>query len=90
MRDFLDAWAEQLEREYPLAFRLIPREWVDSRIALSITPRPDSLVRQWFHITRTTLQADLEPPVVSPLVRRGFFVLEWGVIRGPGATHVPR
>lgn len=84
IEDFLKAWWPRLDENRTFLVYLIPPDWVASRVDLSITPQPDEIVRHWFYIERVDHKRehrDMQPPYISKPQRRGFSVLEWGVVK---------
>jgi hypothetical protein len=79
-QDFLDYWTAHLP---PAACYLVyPQlaDRVDLTMGLSIEPAPDSLLRLWLIIRGAAACRPPAPWTASPFDRKGFTVVEWGVV----------
>ncbi len=81
--DFTDYWIPRLKGyEY---FEIYPqgKMIIDSVIALEITKTPDAVLRLFYLIRGTNSATNNEitaPADITPFIRDGFFVTEWGVV----------
>jgi len=82
IEDFVDFWAPRLT-DYPL-YAVYPQAGADydELVSMSVFPAPDSVLRVVFTIRGLWEGAELAPtePAIAPFERRGFTVVEWGVI----------
>lgn len=82
IEDFVEFWAPRLT-DYPL-FAVYPQAGTDydKLVSMSVSPAPDSVLRVVFTIRGLWEGSELAPtePVITPFERRGFTVVEWGVI----------
>ena len=77
--DFIAAWAPRLERNAHNTIYFHRREAIDELVPMSITPRPDSLIRVMMDYRGTPTPVEIDAPEISkPPARRGFTVVEWG------------
>jgi len=76
-REFIDYWAGCLTGEADYVFYPQETGAVDLVMQLHISPEPDEVSRIWFSIEPLVSAPE---PVQSPerIVRRGFYVVEWG------------
>jgi len=80
--DFVEFWAPRLS-DYPL-FAVYPQTAAEYEklVSMSVFPAPDSVLRVIFTIRGLWEGAELTltEPAIAPFERRGFTVVEWGVI----------
>jgi hypothetical protein len=80
--DFVDFWAPRLS-DYPL-FAVYPQTAAEYEklVSMAVFPAPDSVLRVVFTIRGLWENAELTltEPAIAPFERRGFTVVEWGVI----------
>ena len=80
--DFVDYWTQTLEfSPYYAVYPLVDPVVLDQLEKLWITPVPDSLFRVRFVIQSLQEPISLPTPEIDPMIRQGFSVVEWGVIR---------
>ncbi len=79
--DFIEYWDQALskEEEYYAIYYLLPDE-IEEAVELKISKKPDSLLRAHFYFKPLRKSIVLEEPKVTPFVREGFTVVEWGGI----------
>ena len=81
-RDFRDAWLPRFHAAPYYFITFVPPETIDRLAPLSVTPKPDAVIRVLMDFrplwTRTPVKAPDLPP---PPRRHGFTVVEWGGIR---------
>jgi hypothetical protein len=77
--DFLQYWLKELkwEKDYYRVYYLDSNE-VSKAIKLDVTPEPDSLLRAFFVFVPDDNPSTLKEPNITPFVRKGFTVVEWG------------
>ncbi len=79
--DFVDYWSEHLvPAPYYSVYPLVDDAVLDPMVALYIDPMPDTVFRLWFVIAPDEGPLSLPEPDITPIVREGFTVMEWGVI----------
>ena len=82
IEDFLEFWVPRLS-DYPL-FAVYPQTAAEYEklVSMSVFPAPDSILRVVFTIRGLWENAELTltEPAIAPFERRGFTVVEWGVI----------
>ena len=81
MADFLDFWLSRLPAGKAYVAFPQPTEVVDKIMPLHVSPVPDNICRLWFvFVPADVAELDLQltQPVVMPIQRSGFTVVEWG------------
>lgn len=80
IEDFLEFWIPELN--YSPYYEIYPQysEMVNPIIRLKISPKPDSILRMHYVIKATDEYFDLPIPDIPVFERKGFTVVEWGVI----------
>ncbi len=79
--DFVNYWSEHLApAPYYSVYPLMDDAVLDPMVALYIDPAPDTVFRLWFVIASDEGPQSLPEPDITPVVREGFTVVEWGVI----------
>ena len=80
-RDFRDAWLPRFHEAPYYFITFVPPETIDRLAPLSVTPKPDAVIRVLMDFrplwTRTPVKA---PDLPAPPERHGFIVVEWGGI----------
>lgn len=78
INDFIEFWIPKLGRADHYA--VYPQD-VESFVALTVTPKPDNILRTLLLILPLAYEINIPPPPEpEPFVRDGFVVAEWGVI----------
>lgn len=82
IKDFIDYWIPQLQ--YADFFEIYPQgsTILDRVIKLDFSIKPDNILRMHYLIKGIKGEQNkrLSEPQITPFVRRGFVVAEWGVI----------
>ena len=80
IKDFVDYWQEHLPKSK--FYEIIPviNQEIEKEFALAIEPKPEAVLRVWFYINPTNSKKDLSPPSIPKFERKGFTVIEWGVL----------
>ena len=82
IQDFVDYWIPRLQ--YADIFEIYPQESaiIDRVIKLEFSVKPDNILRMHYLIKGIKGEQNkrIVEPVITPFVRRGFVVAEWGVI----------
>ena len=75
--DFMEFWMDKLEPG--VNYMMYPQvtKYVDAQMPVEITPMADSITRLWFGFEEYRGQ-NVEIPIVEPITREGFTVVEWG------------
>ncbi|MCX7021698.1 MAG: carboxypeptidase-like regulatory domain-containing protein [bacterium] len=82
IEDFIEWWIPRLDHPGDYVVRPLVDDRVDALYTLDISPAPDSLRRVVFLIEEVPpgVKIDISSPVIPPVAREGFTVVEWGVI----------
>jgi hypothetical protein len=77
--EFIEYWSQHLADGEDYVFYPQETGAVDRVMPLSITPKPDHVMRIWFYAEPLVSAPE---PVTSPetILREGFYVVEWGVV----------
>ncbi len=78
LADFEEFWLPKLAVKRYAAIRFVPREEIDATAPLFISPAPDSVIRVLIDFRAHDTAPKLKPQVLTPAVRLGFAVVEWG------------
>lgn len=78
--DFKAYWLHALEPSNYYAIRLIDREWIDKKLRLDISPKPQTLIRLMLYFQPIDQDFSLKVPKLQKIERKGFTVVEWGGI----------
>jgi hypothetical protein len=80
IKDFVDYWQEHLPKSE--FYEIIPviNQEIEKEFALIIDPKPEAVMRVWFYINPTNSKKDLPTPSIPKFERKGFTVIEWGVL----------
>jgi len=82
VKDFIDYWIPRLQ--YADFFEIYPQESaiLDRVIKLDFSIKPDNILRMHYLIKgiKGEQKKQMVEPQITPFVRRGFVVAEWGVI----------
>jgi hypothetical protein len=78
-KEFIDYWASHLIGDVDFVFYPQETAAVDSVMPLSISPEPDHVIRIWF-FAEPLVSAPEQVTHPEKIVRKGFYVVEWGVI----------
>ena len=75
--EFIVYWAPQMEQN---AYNMVyfAGDEYDQNAPLTITPKPDSVLRVFMLCKPTTGETTLPPQTFAPFERKGFTVVEWG------------
>ena len=78
--DFIAYWSDHLP--YAPCYHIFPQDndYVDRQIGITVTPAPDSVLRLWLVIIGKETCSLLDSPTPAAFVRKGFVVVEWGVV----------
>ena len=83
INDFTDYWIPLLDKNEKYEIKVLLDEKFGEYVKLDIAPKPDKVLRLIYIIRGVDKNADikLKPPLIKKLVRKGFTVVEWGVVR---------
>jgi len=75
--EFIVYWYSQMKDN---AYNLIhfANEEYSNLAKLTITPKPDSILRVFMVYKPTKRKISIEPQIITPFERKGFTVIEWG------------
>jgi hypothetical protein len=76
--DFKEFWLPKMGAGRWAAIRFLPRAEIDAAAPLTVTPRPDSVIRVLVDFRAHDAPPALAPQRLEPVQRRGFAVVEWG------------
>jgi hypothetical protein len=76
--DFVEFWAPRLSKAPYYFVTFVPRTEIDRTAPLSVTPRPDTVIRVLMDYRPLAAPITVEPLVITPTERKGFTVVEWG------------
>lgn len=75
--DFIEYWADYLKDGTDYVMHPMLTEGVDNAMPLTFSVKPDSIYRIWFGFAEYSGD-EIMPPEITPIVRKGFTVVEWG------------
>ena len=75
--EFIVYWLPHMENNRYNLIAFQEKDYTDSA-ELTITPKPDSILRVFMTYKPLTLPVTIPPQELKPFVRRGFTVVEWG------------
>ncbi len=76
--DFEDFWLSRMTAHPWYAVRFVPREEIDAAAPLTITPRPDSVIRVLVDFRGSEARPVVRAQTLTPARRSGFAAVEWG------------
>jgi len=80
IKDFVDYWQEHLPKSEFYEIMPVINQEIEKEFALVIEPKPEAVLRVWFYINPTNNKKDLSTPSIPKFERKGFTVIEWGVL----------
>ncbi len=75
--EFIVYWLPYMERNPYNFIQFVGKAYTDTA-SLTITPKPDSLLRVFMVFQRVDVPFPVTPQQLSPFERKGFVVVEWG------------
>jgi hypothetical protein len=75
--EFIVYWYPRMKKNKYNLITFAGKEYTD-RAQLSITPKPESVLRVFMVYKKLDEKIEVEPQVIKPFVRKGFTVVEWG------------
>ncbi len=75
--DFIEYWSDYLKDGADYLMYPMLTDGVDAAMPISFSVRPDSIYRIWFGFAFYD-GGEIKTPAVTPIVRDGFTVIEWG------------
>ena len=76
--DFMDYWEDKLDESPYYVIRFVDQAELDRVAPLTIVPEPDTVIRFFFTFEELGAPISMQEPELTPGVREGFTVLEWG------------
>ena len=77
--DFVEYWVPRLAGAPWYA--VYPQN-EDQLISLQVDPKPDTVIRALWLVRPLSEPLTIQEPAIGPVVRKGFVVTEWGVLKG--------
>jgi hypothetical protein len=77
---FKEYWLAHIPVSKFVVIKVISPEFLNQRVRLEISPKPQTLIRVILHFQNSDSAFSIPEPVISPLQRNGFTVVEWGGI----------
>lgn len=75
--EFIVFWLPRMEKNTYNFIQFVGKEYEESA-PLSITPKPDSILRVFMAFRPLDIYKEVTPQEIKPFVRKGFTVVEWG------------
>lgn len=79
-QEMADYWQKALPTSPYYFVGIIPDSTLDSIAPLSIQPKPDTVIRVALYFQKSETVELVKPPILTPVARTGFSVVEWGGI----------
>jgi hypothetical protein len=77
-KQFVQYWSGVLPSSPYYFVGVLPQTTLDNLAPLTITPKPDSVLRVSLYFKALEKKIEVTPPVILPFQREGFSVVEWG------------
>jgi hypothetical protein len=77
-KEFLAYWTARLQYSPYYSVYVIPQSEIDSKLRLSVSPKPDTVIRVLIGFRPTAEEEKLVAPITETPQRKGFTVVEWG------------
>ncbi|MBI2031949.1 MAG: hypothetical protein HYT08_05025 [Candidatus Levybacteria bacterium] len=84
---FVDYWVSVLPDSPYYFIGVISRKTLDSIAPLSFSPKPDTIIRVTLYFEALGKTIDVKEPIINPIKRQGFTVVEWGGIFKKDINH---
>jgi hypothetical protein len=78
--DFLEFWVPKLSEAPYYFITFVSRPEIDRVSPMTISPKPDSIIRVLMDYKPLTAPISVKPLIITPTLRNGFTVVEWGGI----------
>lgn len=75
--DFIEYWSDHLKDGTDHLMYPLLTDGVDTAMPVSFSVKPDSMTRIWFGFAVYNGE-EIKTPKITPIVRKGFTVVEWG------------
>ena len=75
--DFIEYWSDHLKDDADHIMYPLLTGGVDRAMPVSFSVKPDSMTRIWFGFAVYNGE-EIKTPEITPIVRKGFTVVEWG------------
>ena len=75
---FMEYWLKKLNSKKLYEIKLFSQEFLSKNVKLTISPKPDSIIRVIFNFKVIDKPYKLKTPIITTPKREGFNVLEWG------------
>lgn len=77
-KQFKEYWMKELPSAPYYKIQLLGEQFMSDNMALTITPKPDAVLRLNFYFTPLKQTVKIKEPTVKPFIRKGFSAVEWG------------
>ncbi len=74
----MEYWLKKLNSKKLYEIKLFSQEFLSKNVKLTISPKPDSIIRVIFNFKVIDKPYKLKTPIITTPKREGFNVLEWG------------
>lgn len=80
-QEFIIYWLPELESNKLNYIRFESKEQINEDMPLEIIPKPDTIIRIMMVVKKINKPLDIKEQALTPVVRKGFTVVEWGGTR---------
>lgn len=77
-KDFIEYWVKVLPESNYYFVGIVPEKTLNNISPLSISPKPDTVIRVALYFKPLEEKIDVEKPEFQEIKRKGFTVVEWG------------
>lgn len=86
-KQFKEYWMQELPSAPYYKIQLLDKRFISDNMALTITPKPDAMLRLNFYFTPLKQIETIKEPMIRPFNRTGFTAVEWGGILNNSTAH---
>lgn len=88
-KQFKEYWMKELPSAPYYKIQLLDKRFLSDNMALTITPKPDAVLRLNFYFTPLKQAVTIKEPPLKPFIRKGFSAVEWGgILNNPSIQKV--
>lgn len=88
-KQFKEYWMKELPSAPYYKIQLLDEQFLSDNMALTITPKPDAILRLNFYFTPMKQAVTIKEPPIKPFIRKGFIAVEWGgILNNPSIQKV--
>ncbi len=84
---FVEYWVKALKTSPYFAVRIVSDDDLHAMAPLTISPKPDTVIRVTLLFTPLEKKISLKEPTILPKIRKGFTVVEWGGLYKQDKDH---